>query len=732
MVDVQDPGDLLARRYRLVQRLGGGSTGVVYRSFDDELEDWVAVKLLRARLTKPASAQANLRRAIKLARRVTHRNVARVFEFGRDGDQQFLTAEYIAGDSLEARLAQLGRLAPEQIPGLALDLCKALAAAHAVDVVHGDVKPSNILFAPGRGVVLTDFGLRRSLDGDSVRYIAPELSIGAAPSPHDDIHSFGCVLLEALTGITIPAGRLHRTADQLRALAPALSGDWLELLTLCMQPRPERRPDAQALLSRLIGMYRGTGHVAMSGDDDGEALSPPLGASASARWLTVHPFTTVDDGLRGDCGWIAADLVQALRHVRSLRVVSDGQGPQQGPHLTVRGELQAADDGLRVTVRITAADAEPPLTFVLAQPRGLLPSLGVELAARVLGTLGVAGRSRPALPPELVAGETVDHFIQARTAIVEMRTAAAVQHYTAALALAPRHRALRLGYVRARVRHAIVFRSLTPADVSELRALVEAALAEHSDGGDGGDSSEAYLAMASLMYSLDEPVECMRWARAAANHAPTVDVLVLVANILVVIGRLQDGARRLDIAAALEQRSAQLWLCRAMLVAFQGRWDEFYAIFNGPIIELGMANVYTAHLMLWRTDPATLERLAAMTAADQASPAANRDLRALVDFLLERRDRRQILEELAAVHAGGPRSFHRRRMHMLMCEMACILGDLPRAHALLARANEHSLIEWQWLTHSPNLAALRDDPRYLDVRAAVRERADAVAEVLWG
>lgn len=138
--------------------------------------------------------------------------------------------------------------------------------------------------------------------------------------------------------------------------------------------------------------------------------------------------------------------------------------------------------------------------------------------------------------------------------------------------------------------------------------------------------------------------------------------------------------------------------------------------------------------MLWRPDRAVTELLAAELAAGavRQRPEALRDLRLLVDFMLDRGDRPRLLAELVAIHGAGPRTFHTRRMHMILCDMACVVGDLALALDLLERADAQSLIEWQWLTHSPLLAVIRGEPRYLEVRARVRERADAVAEVIWG
>ena len=124
--------------------------GVVWRCFDHELEEWVAIKFLREELARDAALRELFRREVRLARRVTHPNVARVNEFGREGALYFLTMEFIAGESLQRQLAREGSLAPARVYARAVGLCKGLAAAHAVGVVHGDLKPANVLVTPGR------------------------------------------------------------------------------------------------------------------------------------------------------------------------------------------------------------------------------------------------------------------------------------------------------------------------------------------------------------------------------------------------------------------------------------------------------------------------------------------------------------------------------------------------------------------------------------------------------
>ncbi len=272
--DVLDALDfLLGGRYRLLERVGEGGMGIVWRCLDLDLDETVAIKFLREDLATDPLLRGYFRRETRLARRVTHRNVARVYEFGHIDELYYLTMEFIVGESLFARLSRCGRCSPAWVLQLAAGLCRGLAAALAVGVVHGDIKPGNILLAPGRGGVITDFGIARVLGepltgdectGGTPQYMAPELARSRPITPQSDVYALGCVLFEALTGrnpwpTTDPPALLELKVNgyepDLRRLAPGLHVGWLELLTDCLRAEADRRPrDVRAVLLRLTAL----------------------------------------------------------------------------------------------------------------------------------------------------------------------------------------------------------------------------------------------------------------------------------------------------------------------------------------------------------------------------------------------------------------------------------------------------------------------------------------------
>src|SRR5262245_55841646 len=198
-------GEVFAGRYRMVARLGQGGMGDVWRADDLVLAMPVALKLIHS--TSPAG-RALLLNEVRLARRVTHPAVCRVFDIGEERGQVFLSMEFVEGEDLATLIHHVERLPSEKVAEIGRQLCEALAAAHAQGILHRDLKPANILIDANGSVHITDFGIAVTRDA-SVRntgvgtpgYMAPEqLASGAAVSERTDIYAIGLVLYELLVG----------------------------------------------------------------------------------------------------------------------------------------------------------------------------------------------------------------------------------------------------------------------------------------------------------------------------------------------------------------------------------------------------------------------------------------------------------------------------------------------------------------------------------------------------
>ncbi|HSP77819.1 MAG TPA: serine/threonine-protein kinase, partial [Myxococcaceae bacterium] len=155
---------LLAGRYLLRRMLGRGGMGTVYLASDEASGQQVALKVLHTTGRRSKVALERFRREAKLAQRISHENVARVYELGSHQGRVFLTLEYVEGEDLKARLEREGALEPAEAVRLALAVCEGLEAAHVAGVVHRDLKPANVLLGRGGRVVLSDFGIARAME----------------------------------------------------------------------------------------------------------------------------------------------------------------------------------------------------------------------------------------------------------------------------------------------------------------------------------------------------------------------------------------------------------------------------------------------------------------------------------------------------------------------------------------------------------------------------------------
>jgi serine/threonine-protein kinase len=196
---------LLAKRYRLMERIDEGGAGEVWRARDEKLDRDVAIKLLGA--DADDSFRARFADEARRAAAVVHPNVVTVFDEGRDGADAFMVMELVPGKTLREIVSERGPLPPHEVARLIRQIAAALDAAHAAGVVHCDVKPANVIVDPEGVAKLTDFGIARAArDRDeqellgTARYIAPERVQGGPVTARTDVYGLGLVAYELLTG----------------------------------------------------------------------------------------------------------------------------------------------------------------------------------------------------------------------------------------------------------------------------------------------------------------------------------------------------------------------------------------------------------------------------------------------------------------------------------------------------------------------------------------------------
>ena len=267
------PGSILGGRYRIKRFVAAGGMGEVYEADDQLLGDPVAVKLLRDDLIKKPGAQARFADEIRLARRVTHANVCRVFDVGTDGERVFYTMELHPGQTLKAYLATVGRLTIGQARPIVKGILAGIGAAHAADVVHADLKPSNVLLGANDRVVVTDFGLALPCCATlgctcemphlvgTPAYMAPEQVTGGTVYQQTDLFSFGVIVFELLTGDLpwhgatahdLAHARLTGETPSMRKLRPEIDAAWDEVVRSCLRVEQGERPNSAASVAEAL------------------------------------------------------------------------------------------------------------------------------------------------------------------------------------------------------------------------------------------------------------------------------------------------------------------------------------------------------------------------------------------------------------------------------------------------------------------------------------------------
>jgi serine/threonine-protein kinase len=290
------PGRLLASRYRIVALLGKGGMGEVYRADDLTLGQAVALKFLPDEAARDESLLERFRNEVRIARRVSHPNVCRVYDVGDVDGHTFFTMEYVDGEDLASLLRRIGRLPGDKALDIARQLCAGLAAAHSKGVLHRDLKPANIML-DGRGqVVITDFGLAGVADdirGNEIRsgtpaYMAPEQLAGKEVSTRSDIYALGLVLYEVFTGKRAFADKLadklvgvgHASGDRTPSRPSSVVKDLdpivEKVILRCLEAEPGARPaTALAVAAAMPG-----GDPLAAALAAGETPSPQMVAAA--------------------------------------------------------------------------------------------------------------------------------------------------------------------------------------------------------------------------------------------------------------------------------------------------------------------------------------------------------------------------------------------------------------------------------------------------------------------
>jgi eukaryotic-like serine/threonine-protein kinase len=329
----------VAGRYELVRPLGHGAMATVDLARDVELDRPVALKRLAENLARDEDLQRRFLREARLAARLAHPNVVRVFDVGEDDGRPFIAMEYVEGETLAELVAQRAPLAAAEAARLGTQMCAGLAAAHAAGLVHRDVKPQNLLLSTDGVLKLGDFGIAAGHDGTRLTlagtvlgtagYLAPEQARGEEVTAAADIYAVGAVLYELLTGEpSRTAGSLAELGSEdgfgppdLAARVPSAPRELVAAVNACLSATPEDRPPSAAALARLLAPVA----------SEAETLSLPPDPAQRATEILARPDRTRTWWAGRRLAAIATLVVAAVAGLVAAVALSGGGGNASPP-----------------------------------------------------------------------------------------------------------------------------------------------------------------------------------------------------------------------------------------------------------------------------------------------------------------------------------------------------------------------------------------------------------------
>ena len=588
-------GSLFADRFRLVREIGAGGMGVVYEARDEKLDRRVALKC-----AKPGHRNL-LPPEVRAAREVSHFNVCKVHDIHLmptpAGDMEFLSMEFIEGETLSGRIRRAWPLPAAEAKEIAQQICAGLAQAHSQGVIHGDLKSGNVLLAKTKGgglrAVITDFGLAKFADpdgsnlmsgrGGTIDYMAPELLLGERATVASDVYALGVLFHVMLTGHTpkrIDSGKdvLQRPPVPKAAPGPEattvtmgphideadwqrqieeLPRPWNHVVKTCLDPKPDRRftsagQVAQALAPRrtFLKWSAAAATVVAAGLGYWQWTEPPAGPPVR---LAVLPFSMDGNPAAGVSG-VALDVADRLSGARrNFSIISPVDAQQNqvdtpekartilGATHVLQTRLTGSDGQLNAEVRLIDLESGKAIGTLNSVYQ---PGDTATLAKALIGTVSVGLNLKSRTPSESVSDAAYPDYIQGLNLLRQdpRRAGDAIPYLERAIALDP----------RSALPHAAL-------------ALVEAQRFRNGDG----------------PLWLERAADTV--GKAAGINPDSVQVLLSAGDVDQLRGRYEPAIRAFSRAATLDPGNASAW--RALTETYQlaGRDEDAIATYRKAV-----------------------------------------------------------------------------------------------------------------------------------------------------
>jgi eukaryotic-like serine/threonine-protein kinase len=735
-------GALFAGRFLIEGAIGSGGMGRVYRARDRALDEQVALKTLSS--DAEGTALERFKREVRLARRITHQNVARTFDIGEHAGVNYLTMEFVTGPTLRQVLKREGPRPLAETVRIVVAMCNGLDAAHHAGVVHRDLKPSNVVLEPNGRVVILDFGIARPLREDSrlthaaaigtPAYMSPEQLQAGDIDSRSDLYSLGLLLHELAAGVLPswdgverdPLARLFGASPSL-ALSPEASG-LAPLVLRLLDSDPGKRPaTAREVASEL--------ELLAPAVDAPTVSTTPFSAFAplpeAGPILAVLPFRVPVE--RADFSRsVLEELIDALSRVPGLRVISaratakvdpdvppEVVGKSLGADVIVDGTLRIAGDRLRLTARLI--DVANGFQRWSERFEGLLDD-PFDLADRLVQQVAEALRCEISMEADRgeASAEARELFLLGRRKMraLDLDGLPLVQR---AVELAPGFRAAVAASALAHVR---VY-GLSYGGDSELFGRTQAALDRALI--EAPNFPETQLAAGVFLSLRGDYTTATRHLRFALKLAPTHPEAQEYLGILQIeAGLAAEAVPRLKTALTLDPGLVLSMLVLARHHALHGRKEEYDSMLaelkrrvggdGAPVLQLRL------RVAVWSGDRDAIAREARPIRPD-GSYLSMLAAYARVAGGAGDEESRRVLE-------ASPEQFVSTRFaiypHQLAAEAYSARGEPEHAVRHVIEAADSALLDLEWLQHCPPIVELRGQPGFEEAVQRVRDRARAI------
>jgi TolB-like protein/Flp pilus assembly protein TadD len=306
-------GSTFADRYKIIEQLGTGGMGAVYRVEDTKIGQDIALKLIKPEIASDKKTIERFRNELKTTRMISHRNVCRMFDLGDAEGTHFITMEYIPGEDLKSFIRRVGQLPSGKAISIAKQVCEGLAEAHRLGVVHRDLKSNNIMIDKEGNARIMDFGIARSLEAKGItgagvmigtpEYMSPEQVEGKEIDQRSDIYSLGVILYEMVTGLvpfegdtpfTIGVKHKSEMPKDPKELNSQISDDLSHVILRCLEKEKEKRfQSAGEVRSELTNIEKGMPTTERKILDKKPLTSKEITVTFRKPWLMIAVILAV-------------------------------------------------------------------------------------------------------------------------------------------------------------------------------------------------------------------------------------------------------------------------------------------------------------------------------------------------------------------------------------------------------------------------------------------------------